>query len=120
MLMICFISEITINGLWDMAPLKLFVKGKAKSPIKGLDHIPSQHLRIHKDGFRVQQQIGTETVWFAIYGKNKVDEKPVDVHCKSGEIYPYNSLRPDERANELTHLDGSIYTQISILWITKS
>jgi PBSX family phage portal protein len=81
--------------------VEIIREGKSKSPINGLDHIPSQHLRIHRDGFRVQQQVGAEIVWFVIYGKNKMDGKLVDVHYKTGEIYPYNSLKREERANEL-------------------
>lgn len=81
--------------------LEIIRQGRSKSPAQRLDHLPSQHLRRHRDGFRVKQKIGLKEVWFVIYGKNKVGSKLVDVHCKTGEIYPYNSLSRDERANEL-------------------
>lgn len=81
--------------------LEIIREGRSKSPIIGLDHIPSQHLRRHIDGFRVKQQIGTKTVWFVIYGENKDEKGLVDVKADTGEIVPYNSLKPEERANEL-------------------
>lgn len=81
--------------------LEVIREGKSKSNIIGLSHIPSQHLRRHKDGFRVKQQIGTETVWFVIYGKNRRDGKKVDVRADNGAIAPFNSLPENERANEL-------------------
>jgi len=81
--------------------LEVIREGRSKTPITGLDHIAAQHLRRHRDGFRVKQQIGMETVWFVIYNRNKVEGKLVDVHKDTGEIYPYNRLKPDERANEL-------------------
>lgn len=75
---------------------------RSKSNIVNLSHIPAQHLRRHKDGMRVKQQVNTKTVWFVLYGRNKDDRgRPVDVHADTGEIHPYNSLGPDERANEL-------------------
>lgn len=81
--------------------LEISREGRSKSKIEGLNHIPAQHLRRHKDGFRVKQQIGTKTVWFVIYGENKVDGKKVDVNADTGEICRYNSLKRNERANEL-------------------
>lgn len=81
--------------------IEIIREGRSKSKIEGLDHIPAQHLRRHKDGFRVKQQIGTKTVWFVIYGENKVDGKKVDVNADTGEICRYNSLKRNERANEL-------------------
>lgn len=82
--------------------LELIREGRSKSEPKTLSHIPAQHLRRHNDGVRVKQMVAGKTVWFIIYGKN-VDEKgkKYDVHCDSGDIYPYNSLRPEQRANEL-------------------
>lgn len=82
--------------------LEVIREGKSKSDITNLSHIPAQHLRRHNDGVRVKQMVAGKTVWFIIFGKN-VDAKgkPYDVHCDSGDIYPYNSLRPEQRANEL-------------------
>ena len=67
-----------------------------------LVHVPSQTLRRHKDRIRVKQKIGTKEVWFVIYGANYDANGIVfDVHADTGEIYPYNTLSPNERANEL-------------------
>lgn len=76
--------------------------GRSKSDIVNLGHIPSQHLRRHRDGVRVKQQIGTKTVWFVLYGEN-YDKKgnPFDVDAETGEIVQYNVLAPENRANEL-------------------
>lgn len=68
-----------------------------------LVHIPAHTLRRHRDQFRVQQKIGTHEVWFVIYGKNYHPEtgELVDVDADTGDIHPYNTLPPEQRANEL-------------------
>lgn len=76
-------------------------EGRSNSSVKGLDHVPSQHLRRHTDGFRVKQHIGEKVVWFVIYGKNYVNGKPVDVDADTGEVVNYDSLPKEKRANEL-------------------
>ena len=81
--------------------LEIIREKRSRSDIVSLSHIPAQHLRRHKDGMRVKQQVGKDTVWFVLYGKNFVNGRPVDVHAKTGEIHRYNSLKPEERANEL-------------------
>lgn len=81
--------------------LEVTREGRSKSSVIGLDHVAAQHLRRHRDGFRVKQQIGKDTVWFVIYGKNRENGKKVDVHSQYGTIHPFNSLKADERANEL-------------------
>ncbi len=83
--------------------LEVIRKDRAKSEVIGLGHIASQHLRRHNDGIRVKQQIGTETVWFIIYGSNKDRNGKglFDVNADTGEVVKYNSLKDDERANEL-------------------
>lgn len=82
--------------------IEIIREGRSKSDILNLTHIPAQHLRRHKDGCRVQQQIGKKKVWFIIYGANyDVKGKPFDVHSETGKIHRYNSLKPEERANEL-------------------
>ena len=82
--------------------IEIVREGKSDSPPQTLSHIPSYTLRRAKDGYRVKQKIGTKEVWFVIYGKNKeTDGTQFDVNAETGEKAPYNSLAPDERANEL-------------------
>lgn len=82
--------------------IEIIREGRSRSDVVNLAHIPSHHLRRHRDGVRVKQQIGTRTVWFIIYGEN-IDEKgrPFDVDAGTGERVRYNSLAPENRANEL-------------------
>jgi len=82
--------------------LELIREKRSKSKPLRLAHIRAHTLRRHSDGVRVKQQVGTKTVWFIIYGKNKDEKgKMYDVHADTGEIHNYNSLKPEERANEL-------------------
>lgn len=82
--------------------IEIIRQGRSKTDITNLSHIPSQHLRRHRDGIRVKQQIGTKTVWFVIYGKNKDNRgKLFDVDAETGEIVQYNRLAPENRANEI-------------------
>lgn len=94
--------------------LEIVRDSSADSPINRLVYIPVEHLRRHTDRKRVQQKIGTKEIWFVIYGKNYDEEgKPFDVHAETGEIHPFNSLAPADRANELIwdmiHDPGSEY-----------
>lgn len=82
--------------------LEVIREGTSKSKPERFTHIPVHTLRRHVDEVRVKQMIGTKTVWFVIYGKNyDENNKPYDVHAETGEKYPYNSLSPEDRANEL-------------------
>lgn len=77
--------------------------GTSKSDIKRFKHIPAHTLHRHTDLKRVLHMSGDgKQVWYVIYGKN-YDENGVmcDVHADTGEFYPYNTLSPEERANEL-------------------
>lgn len=77
--------------------------GTSKSAPRRLCHIQAHTLRRHSDEKRVKQinDQGKE-VWFVLYGKNYNEEGVYcDVHADTGEWYPYNSLSPEERANEL-------------------
>lgn len=107
-----FFSTIRINKLlykrqydrraMGYGAIEIIREGRSNSNITNLDHIPSQHLRRHRDGIRVKQQIGTKTVWFVIYGQNKDRKgKLFDVDAESGEIVQYNRLAPENRANEI-------------------
>ena len=73
------------------------------SDIKKVKHIPAQTLRRHADTKRVLHVTPSgKKVWYVIYGKNYDDNNnPVDVHADTGAFHPYNSLAPNERANEL-------------------
>ena len=75
----------------------------SKSMIRRVKHIPAQTLQRHTDGKRVlYTDSNGKKVWYVIYGKNYDDDgNLVDVHADTGEIYPYNSLSEEERANEL-------------------
>lgn len=82
--------------------IEIMREGRSKSNISNLGHIPAHHLRRHRDGIRVKQQIGTKTVWFVIYGQNyDRNGKPFDVDAETGEIIQYNRLAPENRANEI-------------------
>jgi PBSX family phage portal protein len=83
--------------------IEIIRENKSKSNVINLSHIPSQHLRRAEDGIRVKQQIGTTTVWFILYGSNKDHNGNglFDIHSEDGTKHPYNSLNPEERANEL-------------------
>lgn len=90
------------RGATGYGALELIRKDKSKSPIVNISHIPSYTLRRAHDGKRVQQRVGTKTVWFVLYGKNYDENgKLCDVHAETGEFCPYNSLKPEEKANEL-------------------
>lgn len=61
-----------------------------------LNHIPSQTIRIHKDGNKfVQTWNGIEKVWFKRIGYQR------DVHKETGEEYSLGTLAPEFRATEL-------------------
>ena len=83
--------------------LELTREGTSKSLPKRLCHIQAHTLRRHPDEKRVQHMNDTgQQVWFVLYGKNYDEEGNLcDVHADTGEWHPYNSLSPDERANEL-------------------
>ncbi|MBQ6629161.1 MAG: phage portal protein [Methanobrevibacter sp.] len=82
--------------------LEIIREGKSKSRIVSLAHIPSYTLRRTRDKKRVVQRSAGKEVWFVLYGKNyDKNGKLCDVHADTGEFYPYNSLRPEEKANEL-------------------
>lgn len=77
--------------------------GTSDSLPRRLCHIPAHTLRRHADEKRVKHvnNAGKE-VWFVLYGKNyNAAGELCDVHADTGEWYPYNSLSPEERANEL-------------------
>lgn len=82
--------------------IEIIRENTSESKIKTLAHIPAHTLRRFDDECRVKQQVGTKTVYFIIYGSN-IDENgdKFDVHADTGEIYPYNSLPAEEKANEL-------------------
>lgn len=82
--------------------IEVIREGRSNSDIVNLKHMPSQHLRRHRDGIRVKQQIGTKTVWFVIYGENyDKNGKLFDVDADTGEIVQGNVLAPANRANEI-------------------
>lgn len=83
--------------------IEVIREGKSKSDVVNLSHMPAQHLRRAKDGVRVKQQIGNKTVWFILYGsdRDKNGKGLFDIHAEDGSEHPYNSLKPEERANEL-------------------
>ena len=73
------------------------------SDIRRFKHIPSHTLRRHTDEKRVLHMTDDGTrVWYVIYGKNYDENGNLcDVHADTGLFHPYNSLPPEERANEL-------------------
>ena len=77
--------------------------GTSKSDIRRFKHIPSHTLSRHSDKKRVLHLTSDGTqIWFVIYGKNYDENGNLcDVHADTGEFHPYNSLSPEERANEL-------------------
>lgn len=85
------------------AALEIIREGKSDTPPVDLVPMTVQDLHLHKDGIRVKQVHGTQEVWFVIYGqnKNRKGEGLFDIHYKTGKQHPYNSLPPEERANEV-------------------
>ena len=83
--------------------LEVIRESVSKSPIMRVKHIQAHTLRRHSDEKRVKQisDSGKE-VWFVLYGKNYNKEGVLcDVHADTGKWYPYNSLPPEEKANEI-------------------
>lgn len=90
------------RGSMGYGAIEVIRTGRSNSPITNLKQIPGQHLRRHRDGIRVKQQIGNKTVWFVIYGENYDRHgRPFDVDAETGEICRYNSLAGPNRANEI-------------------
>ena len=82
--------------------LEVIREGKSKSKIVNLAHIPSYTLRRTRDGKRAVQRVAGKEVWFVLYGKNyDENNRKCDVHSETGKFHPYNSLKPEEKANEL-------------------
>lgn len=85
--------------------IELIRKGTSDSPIIDLKHIPVQYLYKHSDKCRIKQVVGAKHRWFVEYGTNYDDDgTPFDVHYLTGERAEYNSLPPEERANEIIWL----------------
>lgn len=83
--------------------IEVIREDKTDSNIIRLKHIPAHTLRRHTDQKRVLQvNRNGKKVWFCIYGKS-YDENGVacDLDADTGEWRPFNSLNPEERANEL-------------------
>ena len=82
---------------------ELIREGKSESQPVDLVPMTIQELYPHKDDIRVKQVHGTQEVWFVIYGQNKDRQGNglFDIHYKTGQQHPYNSLPPEERANEI-------------------
>lgn len=83
--------------------LEVIRENISNSPIRRFKHIPAHTLSRHTDQKRVLQTNtdGTQ-VWYVIYGKNYNEDGVLcDVHADTGLWYPYNSLPPEEKANEL-------------------
>lgn len=82
--------------------LEIIRESDSKSRIVNLAHIPSYTLRRTRDGKRAVQRVAGKEVWFVLYGKNyDENNRKCDVHSETGKFYPYNSLKPEEKANEL-------------------
>lgn len=82
--------------------LEIIRENKSKSRIVNIAHIPSYTLRRTRDGKRAVQRVAGKEVWFVLYGKNyDENNKKCDVHADTGKFHPYNSLKPEEKANEL-------------------
>jgi len=83
--------------------IEIIREGGYKTKLTSLEHIPSQTLRRHKDGIRVQQKVGNKEVWFVLYGSNKDHNGNIlfDVNCNTGDKEPANSLPVEELANEI-------------------
>lgn len=100
------INEILYERMYDRraigyGAIEIVRESTSDSAIVSLQHIQAHTLRRHKDGFRVKQKVGTQEVWFVLYGKNIIDGNYVDVDADTGEIAEYNSLPSEKRANEL-------------------
>ena len=85
------------------AALEVIRETTSDSDVRKLKHIPAQTLRRHSDKKRVLHVTPAgKKVWYVIYGKNYDDNNQrCDVGADDGKFYPYNSLSPSERANEL-------------------
>lgn len=102
------INTVIYRALYDRrsigyGAIELTRWGTSDSPPRRLCHIQAHTLRRHSDEKRVKHinEQGKE-VWFVLYGKNYNENgELMDVHADTGEWYPYNSLSPTERANEL-------------------
>ena len=83
--------------------LEVIRESTSKSDIIRLKHIPAHTLRRHTDLKRVVHITSSgKRVWFVIYGKNYDDKGELcDVHADTGAFHPYNSLAPEDKANEL-------------------
>ena len=83
--------------------LEVIRESTSKSDIIRLKHIPAHTLRRHTDLKRVVHITSSgKRVWFVIYGKNYDENGNIcDVHADTGAFHPYNSLPPEDKANEL-------------------
>lgn len=71
------------------------------SPVIDLKYIPAHNLRLHSDGVKIIQQIGSKKVYFINMDKNKDENNNYyDVDKDTGEV-SFNSLPEEQRANEL-------------------
>ena len=83
--------------------IEIIRESTSKSDIIRLKHIPAHTLRRHADQKRVLHiNSSGKKVWFVIYGKNYNDKGELcDIDADTGEFYPYNTLEPNRKANEL-------------------
>lgn len=82
--------------------IELVRESTSNSPPCDLNHLVTYNVALHQDGIRLLKQEGDEKHWFVLYGTNYTpDGVWFDVDMNTGEFYPYNSLPPEQRANEV-------------------
>lgn len=113
------INETIYESIYDMratgyGAIEIIRESTSQSKPVNFKYVPSYTLRKTHDNKRVVQRVGTKEVWYVIYGQNYDENgKLCDVHADTGEFHPYNTLPPEEKANELfwfkEHTPKSIY-----------
>lgn len=83
--------EATGNGYLEI------VRNSVEEVPEAITHIPSYTMKRHLDGVRYCQEVGAKKHYFKKVGLHE------DVNLNTGEIVKENSLKPEERANEVIH-----------------
>lgn len=68
---------------------------KVDGELADLVHIPSIYVRVHSEGNKYLQMIGSQKRWFKKAGY------PFDIHCETGDKFNLGELDEKERATEL-------------------
>jgi len=68
------------------------------------EHIPSHTIRIHRNKRKFMQTwTGFKRTWFKAFGARNDNGEKFDVDVNTGEEHPFDSLPPEQQANELIY-----------------